>query len=113
MAEKYQTGFGQPLLTTTYVNTKLTGINAAQTLSRLHRTADRKSQSDLAVLDFANEVEKSQDAFRPYFEQATTFPTDPDLLYTGQTKVMSAAILVEAEMDAFAPDYLAADDQAK
>ncbi|MEU8269013.1 type I restriction endonuclease [Sphaerisporangium sp. NPDC049002] len=112
VAEKYQTGFDQPLLTTMYVNKKLTGINAVQTLSRLNRTADRKSQGDLAVLDFVNNAGDIQDAFRPYFEQAITFPTDPNLLYTAQTRVMSAAVLVEAEMHAFAAAYLAAEERA-
>ncbi|MEU3456868.1 type I restriction endonuclease [Micromonospora sp. NPDC006766] len=112
VAEKYQTGFDQPLLTTMYVNKTLTGIAAVQTLSRLNRTADRKSQSDLAVLDFANDAEKIQDAFRPYFEEAATLPSDPNLLYTAQSRVMSADLLVDEEMLAFAAAWLAADEQA-
>ncbi|WP_449061949.1 type I restriction endonuclease subunit R [Planomonospora algeriensis] len=112
VAEKYQTGFDQPLLTTMYVNKKLTGINAVQTLSRLNRTMDVKSQSDLAVLDFVNDAGDIQDAFRPYFEQAQAFPTDPNLLYTAQARVMSVPILVEAEMQAFAAAYLAAEEKA-
>ncbi|WP_405943632.1 type I restriction endonuclease subunit R [Streptomyces sp. NBC_00932] len=112
VAEKYQTGFDQPLLTTMYVNKKLTGISAVQTLSRLNRTADRKSQADLAVLDFVNEAEDIQDAFRPYFEEAMTLPSDPNLLYTAQSRVMSAPIISEAEMDEFAAAYFAAKEKA-
>ncbi|MEV0611080.1 type I restriction endonuclease [Polymorphospora rubra] len=112
VAEKYQTGFDQPLLTTMYVNKKLMGISAVQTLSRLNRTADRKSQSDLAVLDFVNDAEDIKESFRPYFEEAATLPADPNLLYTAQSKVMSAPILVDEEMLAFAAAYLAADEQA-
>jgi type I restriction enzyme R subunit len=112
VAEKYQTGFDQPLLTTMYVNKKLTGISAVQTLSRLNRTADRKSQSDLAVLDFVNDAEEIQEAFRPYYEDAATLPTDPNLLYTAQSRVMSAPVLVDDEMNAFAIAFLAAEDQA-
>ncbi|MBO0914207.1 type I restriction endonuclease subunit R [Streptomyces laculatispora] len=112
VAEKYQTGFDQPLLTTMYVNKKLTGISAVQTLSRLNRTADRKSQADLAVLDFANDAQDIQDAFRPYFEEATTLPSDPNLLYTAQSRVMSAPILSEPEMDEFAAAYFAAKEKA-
>ncbi|GII22715.1 type I restriction endonuclease subunit R [Planosporangium mesophilum] len=112
VAEKYQTGFDQPLLTTMYVNKKLAGISAVQTLSRLNRTAERKSQSDLAVLDFVNDAEDIKDAFRPYFEEAATLPSDPNLLYTAQSKVMSPALLVEAEMQAFVEAYLAAEEQA-
>ncbi|MFB6875119.1 type I restriction endonuclease subunit R [Streptomyces sp. NPDC056323] len=112
VAEKYQTGFDQPLLTAMYVNKKLTGISAVQTLSRLNRTADRKSQADLAVLDFANDAQDIQDAFRPYFEEATTLPSDPNLLYTAQSRVMSAPIISEQEMDEFAAAYFAAKEKA-
>ncbi|PVC79860.1 type I restriction endonuclease [Streptomyces sp. CS131] len=112
VAEKYQTGFDQPLLTTMYVNKKLTGISAVQTLSRLNRTAERKTQADLAVLDFANEAEDIQDAFRPYFEEAMTLPSDPNLLYTAQSRVMSAPIISEPEMDAFAAAYFEAKEKA-
>ncbi|MEV5140879.1 type I restriction endonuclease [Streptomyces syringium] len=112
VAEKYQTGFDQPLLTTMYVNKKLTGISAVQTLSRLNRTAERKTQADLAVLDFANEAEDIKDAFRPYFEEAQTLPSDPNLLYTAQSRVMSAPIISEAEMDEFAAAFFAAKEKA-
>ncbi|KUO20857.1 type I restriction endonuclease subunit R [Streptomyces dysideae] len=112
VAEKYQTGFDQPLLTTMYVNKKLGGVSAVQTLSRLNRTAERKSQSDLAVLDFVNDADDVQGAFIPYFAQAMTLPSDPNLLYTAQGKVMKAEIVVDAEMEAFVEAYLAAQDQA-
>lgn len=112
VAEKYQTGFDQPLLTTMYVNKTLTGISAVQTLSRLNRTADRKTQADLAVLDFVNAAEDIQDAFRPYFEEANTLPSDPNLLYTTQSRVMSAPFISESEMDEFAAAYFAAKEKA-
>ncbi|MGW0434075.1 type I restriction endonuclease subunit R [Micromonospora sp. NPDC003197] len=112
VAEKYQTGFDQPLLTTMYVNKTLTGVAAVQTLSRLNRTAERKSQSDLAVLDFVNDAEKVKEAFRPYFEEAETLPSDPNLLYTAQSRVMSRSLLVDAEMQTFVEAYLAAEEQA-
>ncbi|MCQ4084355.1 type I restriction endonuclease [Streptomyces sp. RB6PN25] len=112
VAEKYQTGFDQPLLTTMYVNKKLTGISAVQTISRLNRTAERKSQADLAVLDFVNHAEDIQDAFRPYFEEATTLPSDPNLLYTAQSRVMSAPVISEQDMDEFAAAYFEAKEKA-
>ncbi|MEV7110496.1 type I restriction endonuclease subunit R [Streptomyces anulatus] len=112
VAEKYQTGFDQPLLTTMYVNKTLTGISAVQTLSRLNRTADRKTQADLAVLDFTNDAENIRDAFRPYFEEANTLPSDPNLLYTAQSRVMAAPIISESEMDEFAAAYFAAKEKA-
>jgi type I restriction enzyme R subunit len=112
VAEKYQTGFDQPLLTTMYVNKKLAGINAVQTLSRLNRTAERKSQADLAVLDFSNEAEDIKESFRPYYEEATTLPSDPNLLYTARSRVMRSGILFEDEMGEFAAAYLAAEEKA-
>ncbi|MFF7243081.1 type I restriction endonuclease subunit R [Embleya sp. NPDC008237] len=112
VAEKYQTGFDQPLLTTMYVNKSLTGISAVQTLSRLNRTAERKTQADLAVLDFVNDANDIQDAFRPYFEEANTLPSDPNLLYTAQSRVMRAEILSGQEMDEFAAAYFAAKEKA-
>jgi type I restriction enzyme R subunit len=112
VAEKYQTGFDQPLLTTMYVNKKLLGISAVQTLSRLNRTADRKSQTDLAVVDFVNDAEETQDAFRPYYEEAMTLPSDPNLLYTAQSRVMSAQLLANAEMDEFVRAYVEAEEKA-
>ncbi|BAU86051.1 type I restriction-modification system restriction subunit R [Streptomyces laurentii] len=112
VAEKYQTGFDQPLLSTMYVNKKLTGISAVQTLSRLNRTADRKTQADLAVLDFVNEAEDIKESFRPYFEEANTFPSDPNLLYTAQSRVMGAPIVSEAEMDEFAAAFFGAKEKA-
>ncbi|MGI5253566.1 type I restriction endonuclease subunit R [Actinacidiphila glaucinigra] len=112
VAEKYQTGFDQPLLTTMYVNKTLTGISAVQTLSRLNRTAERKTQADLAVLDFVNEAEDIKEAFRPYFEEAQTLPSDPNLLYLAQSKVMRAALLSAQEMDDFAAAYFAAREKA-
>ncbi len=112
VAEKFQTGFDQPLLTTMYVNKTLTGVSAVQTLSRLNRTHERKSQADLAVLDFTNDAEDIQDAFRPYFEEAMTLPSDPNLLYTAQSRVMQAAILSDEEMDEFATAYFTAKEKA-
>ncbi|MET7843194.1 type I restriction endonuclease [Streptomyces sp. NPDC005356] len=112
VAEKYQTGFDQPLLTTMYVNKSLTGISAVQTLSRLNRTAERKTQADLAVLDFVNDANDIQDSFRPYFEEANTLPSDPNLLYTAQSRVMQAAILSGQEMDEFAAAYFTAKEKA-
>jgi len=66
VAEKYQTGFDQPLLHTMYVDKRLAGIQAVQTLSRLNRTANGKT--DTFVLDFVNEPEEIYRAFKPYYE---------------------------------------------
>src|SRR5665811_1013259 len=62
VAEKYQTGFDQPLLHTMYVDKRLSGVQAVQTLSRLNRIAPGKDST--FVLDFANGAEDIQAAFR-------------------------------------------------
>ena len=72
VAEKYQTGFDQPLLHTMYVDKKLAGVKAVQTLSRLNRTHPGKD--DTFVLDFANNAEEIQDAFEPFFEETSAAP---------------------------------------
>ena len=64
VAEKYQTGFDQPLLQTMYVVKRLAGVQAVQTLSRLNRIAPGKSRT--FILDFANEEEDIYEAFKPY-----------------------------------------------
>ncbi|MBC8093410.1 MAG: type I restriction endonuclease subunit R [Pseudonocardia sp.] len=113
VAEKYQTGFDQPLLTTMYVDKKLDGVAAVQTLSRLNRTHPRKSQDDVFVLDLANDAENIQAAFAPYYETAITEPTDPNVLYTAERAVLDHAVLVESEMRSFAQAYLAAQRMAR
>ena len=96
VAEKYQTGFDQPLLHTMYVDKKLTGISAVQTLSRLNRIHPDKE--DTFVLDFVNDAEEIQEAFRPYYEESTSVPTDPNILFNLQQRLMSANILHKDEM---------------
>ncbi|GLY52371.1 DEAD/DEAH box helicase family protein [Lentzea sp. NBRC 102530] len=108
VAEKYQTGFDQPLLTTMYVDKALKGVAAVQTLSRLNRTHPRKGQDDLFVLDLANEAEDVQQAFKPFFETTITNSTDPNLIYDAERAVMDHQLLVESEMEAFADEYLRA-----
>lgn len=66
VADKYQTGFDQPLLHTMFVDKKLSGVQAVQTLSRLNRTA--KGKDDVFVLDFVNTDDDIKKAFKPYYD---------------------------------------------
>ena len=80
VANKYQTGFDQPLLHTMYVDKKLGGVNAVQTLSRLNRSHPLKK--DTFVMDFANKAEDIEKAFTPYFESTILGDaTDPNKLF--------------------------------
>lgn len=100
VADKYQTGFDQPLLHTMYVDKKLSGVKAVQTLSRLNRT--RPGKDDTFVLDFANDEEIIMAAFQPYYQLTTTEYTDPNHLYDLKVKAESAQVYLQSEVDAFA-----------
>ncbi|WP_374927951.1 type I restriction endonuclease subunit R [Kytococcus sedentarius] len=96
VAEKYQTGFDEPLLHTMYVDKKLSGVAAVQTLSRLNRTTPGKD--DTFVLDFANSAEEIQAAFEPFYEESLAQPTDPQVLHTMEQELKHAGVLVADEM---------------
>ncbi len=96
VAEKFQTGFDQPLLHTMYVDKKLNGIAAVQTLSRLNRIHPDKE--DTFILDFVNDAEEIQEAFKPYYEETTAVPTDPNILFNLQQRIMDARIIHKDEM---------------
>jgi len=100
VAEKYQTGFDQPLLHTMYVDKRLAGVQAVQTLSRLNRTHPGKE--DTFVLDFVNDPEEIRAAFQPYYEVTTLeSPTDPQLLYELQAKLHDTQVYHLSEVEAF------------
>lgn len=86
VAEKYQTGFDEPLLHTMFVDKKLRGVKAVQTLSRLNRTMQGKK--DTFVLDFVNTEEEIFEAFQPFYE-ATTLKEEVNinLIYDTQSKL--------------------------
>lgn len=98
VAEKFQTGFDQPRLVAMYVDRKLGGVQAVQTLSRLNRTYPGKEKT--FVLDFVNEPLDILDAFKDYYRKATlTAQTDPNLIYDLVTKLDSSGIYSLAEVE--------------
>jgi type I restriction enzyme, R subunit len=100
VAEKYQTGFDQPLLHTMYVDKRLSGIQAVQTLSRLNRINTGKE--DTFVLDFVNEPEEILAAFQPYYEQTLIGErADPKQLYELQAKLEAQQVYYKAEVTEF------------
>ena len=104
VANKFQTGFDQPLLHTMYVDKKLGGVGAVQTLSRLNRTHPEKNGT--IVLDFANEADEIRAAFEPYYETTLlSEATDPNLLYEIQTRLASFPVFTEVDVGAFAKIY--------
>jgi len=104
VAEKFQTGYDMPLLHTMYVDKKLKGLHAVQTLSRLNRVYPGKTET--FVLDFANEAGDIQKAFEPYYERTIlSESTDPNLLYDLQTRLEGFHLFTMAEVDKFANVY--------
>ncbi|MEQ9104889.1 MAG: type I restriction endonuclease [Rhodothermales bacterium] len=98
VANKFQTGFDQPLLHTMYVDKKLGGVGAVQTLSRLNRTHPDKV--DTMVIDFANEAEDIQKAFADYFETTIlTEGTDPNLIYDVEARLEEHGVYERAEIE--------------
>jgi len=100
VADKYQTGFDQPLLHTMYVDKRLAGIQAVQTLSRLNRMAAGKG--DTFVLDFVNDPEEIYLAFKPYYERTEAAgQPDPHHLYELQHRLEEVRLWEASEVDAF------------
>jgi len=98
VANKFQTGFDQPLLVAMYVDKKLAGITAVQTVSRLNRVIPGKVNT--YVLDFVNDAGEILTAFQEYYEDAVLFtPSDPDIIHDMLTKLRSAQIIDTAEID--------------
>ena len=104
VANKYQTGFDQPLLHTMYVDKKLSGVMAVQTLSRLNRTYPGKE--DTFVLDFINERETIYEAFQPYYE-ITTVKEEVEInhLYDLKNRLDQFQVYWQDEIDEFADIY--------
>ena len=104
VAEKYQTGFDQPLLHTMYVDKRLAGIQAVQTLSRLNRIHPLKE--DTFVLDFVNDREEIRTAFKTYYEGAEMGEeADPANLYRIQEELKEPHIFDQQHIDAFCVIY--------
>ncbi|MGM9319399.1 type I restriction endonuclease subunit R [Deinococcus aquaticus] len=103
VANKYQTGFDQPKLCAMYVDKRLDGVQAVQTLSRLNRIHPGKQTF---ILDFVNDPEDVLKAFLPYYRAATlTDVTDPNMLHALQAKLDGEGIYAEAEVIAISDAY--------
>lgn len=105
VANKFQTGFDQPLLVSMYVDKKLSGVTAVQTLSRLNRTAHGKDIT--FVLDFVNEPSDILEAFEPYFRDARLADiTDPNLVHDIANKLDHSGIYDQSEVEAVAKAFV-------
>jgi type I restriction enzyme, R subunit len=104
VAEKYQTGFDQPLLHTMYVDKRLAGIQAVQTLSRLNRTHPQKE--DTFVLDFVNDREEIRAAFKTFYEGAELGEdVDPARMYQIKGELDASGVYLTEEVERFCAVY--------
>ena len=104
VAEKYQTGFDEPLLHTMIVDKKLKSVKAVQTLSRLNRTCPGKE--DTFVLDFVNSQEDILAAFQPFYQETTLQQeVNVDLIYQTQKELRGFGIYSDTDIEAFAKEY--------
>jgi len=110
VANKFQTGFDQPLLHTMYVDKSLNGITAVQTLSRVNRI--HKNKNDTLILDFANKTEVIQKAFQPYYEATYLIEgTDPHKLYELEEKLLDYEVFELSDVNEFVEAYMKAEKQ--
>lgn len=100
VADKYQTGYDEPLLHSMFVDKKLKGVNAVQTLSRLNRTCPFKN--DTFVLDFANTSDSIKESFQPFYEETTLVgSSDVNRVYDLRSKLNEFAIFNDEDIDKF------------
>ena len=108
VAEKYQTGFDEPLLHTMVVDKKLKGVKAVQTLSRLNRIFPGKS--DTFILDFVNTKKEIMDAFQPFYQETYLEENvNTDLIYQTQRELRKFAVYNDDEIEAFAKEFFKQD----
>ena len=112
VANKFQTGFDQPLLIAMYVDKRIDGITAVQTLSRLNRTYPGKDMT--YVLDFVNDVETIRLSFEPYYEHSQLLATtNPDIIYDLSTKLDQQHIYSKQDINNFIDAYRRQDARQK
>ena len=110
-ADKFQTGYDEPLLHTMYVDKTLSGIKAVQTLSRLNRAHPKKY--DTFVLDFQNNVDGIKESFEPFYRSTIlSDETDANRLHDLQTILDGHQIYTPDEIDNFVSRYLSGADRA-
>lgn len=107
-ADKFQTGYDEPLLHTMYVDKPLAGVKAVQTLSRLNRSHPKKR--DTFVLDFMNEAEVIQLAFEPYYRTTILAEeTDANKLHDLKAALDGHQIYADHQIEALVARYLAGE----
>lgn len=111
VAEKYQTGFDEPLLHTMFVDKPLKGVKAVQTLSRLNRTM--KGKSDTFIMDFVNDADDIKAAFAPYYEETVLDEEiNVNLIYDTKTIIRQMHLYNDEDVDKFNRIYYKSGKQS-
>ncbi|MHB1756475.1 MAG: type I restriction endonuclease subunit R [Leptospirillum sp.] len=111
-ADKFQTGYDEPLLHTMYVDKQLSGIKAVQTLSRLNRAHPQKY--DVFVLDFMNDLETIQNSFADYYRTTIlSEETDPNKLHDLKAALDGYQVYTNDQIDQLVGVYLGGGDRAR
>jgi type I restriction enzyme R subunit len=111
-ADKFQTGYDEPLLHTMYVDKVLSGVKAVQTLSRLNRANSKKH--DVFVLDFMNDTKTIEESFADYYRTTVLAEeTDPNKLHDLKAELDAAGVYTAGEIDLFVERYLGDDDRTR
>lgn len=111
VANKFLTGFDEPMLTTMYVDKKLQGVLAVQALSRLNRCNNKLGKEETFVLDFHNSVDDIKEAFDPFYTStALSEPTDVNVLHDLKDHLDDTGIYEWGEVEAFNEKFFASAD---
>ena len=111
-ADKFQTGYDEPLLHTMYVDKTLSGIRAVQTLSRLNRA--HRQKGDVFILDFVNDADGIRDSFADFYRATVLVDeTDPDRLHDLQADLDGAQVYAQSDVDVLVERYLGDEDRSR
>lgn len=106
VADKYQTGFDEPMLHTMFVDKKLRGVKAVQTLSRLNRTCYDKGKVDTYILDFENTAEEIEKSFKPFYEDTfLACSLDANLVYSYHDSLLKFSLWSDEDIEKFVQIY--------
>ncbi|MEW6999119.1 DEAD/DEAH box helicase family protein [Colwelliaceae bacterium BS250] len=115
VANKFQTGFDQPLLSTMFLDKSVNDVNAIQTVSRLNRKHNDKEQDDILVVDFTNNAQNIFDAFNKHRKGSPFKEKQPDknILVTLFNEIIYTKVFVESEIESYVNTYIEAENEAR
>jgi len=115
VANKFQTGFDQPLLSTMFLDKSIKGVNAIQTVSRLNRKHKQKDQTDILVVDFTNNAQNIFDAFNKHRKGSPFKERQPNkqILIDIYNEVINSYVFTEEEIELYVNAFIDAEIEAK